>query len=74
MKLWTITAAALFALMMAMPGAARADIGNVHPQTPQPAFQQTALAPQPVTLAWYRGRPWACANRHFRRHHWWLCH
>ena len=73
MKLWTTAAAATFALMMAMPGAARADVGNVHPQTPQPVFQQTALVPQPVTLAYYR-RPWACANPHFRRHHWWLCH
>jgi hypothetical protein len=73
MKLWTTAAAAIFALMMAMPGASRADVGNVHPQTPQPAFQQTALAPQPLeTLAYYH-RPWACSNPHFRRHHWWLC-
>lgn len=72
MKLWTTTAAALFALMMAMPSAARADVGNVHPQTLQPAIEQTALAPQPVTLAYYH-RPWACGNRYFRRHHYWLC-
>ncbi len=72
MKLWTIAAAALFALMMAMPGAARADVGNVHPQTLQPAIEQTALVPQPVTLAYYH-RPYACGNRYFRRHHWWLC-
>jgi len=73
MKLWTTTAAALFALMMAMPGAARADIGNVQPQTLQPAIQQTALAVQPfATLAYYH-RPWACGDRYFRHRHWWLC-
>lgn len=73
MKLWTTTAAAIFALMMAMPAAARADIGNVQPQALQPAIQQTALAPQPfATLAYYH-RPWACGNRFFRHHHPWLC-
>ena len=73
MKLWTTMAAALFALMMAMPGAARADIGNVHPQSLQPAIQQTALAPASFTTLAYYHRPWACGNRYFRRHHWWLC-
>jgi hypothetical protein len=72
MKLGRITTAALFALTMAMPGIAGADFGNVKPQTPQPAIQQTALAPQSLTtLAYYRG--WGCANPYFRRHHWWRC-
>lgn len=73
MKLWTTMAAAIFAVMMAMPSVVAADIGNVHPQTPQPAVTQTALAPQPLTTLAYYHRPWACGNRYFRRHHWWLC-
>ncbi len=74
MKLGRITATALFAFTMAMPGITGADVGNVKPQTPPPAIQQTAFAPQSLTtLAWYR-RPWACGNPHFRHHHWWLCH
>lgn len=74
MRLWTTTVAALFALlMMAMPGAARADLGNVHPQILQPVVIQQAAAPQPFATLAYYPQPWACRYRHFRRHHPWLC-
>ena len=66
MKLGTTVVAALFALlMMATSGTARAD-ENWYPQNWQPAVMQP--------VAFYHHRPWACANPHFRHHHWWLCH
>ncbi|MGB3550148.1 MAG: hypothetical protein WA993_05630 [Candidatus Binatus sp.] len=73
MKLYTTTIAALFGLlMMAMPGVASADVVAWHPQNLQPVVVQETVAPMPLTtVAYYR--PWACANRYFRRHHPWLC-
>ena len=64
----TITAiAALFSLIMLFaPGLASADSGNWQP----PAIQQVGYF-QPV--GYWHHRPGACANRHFRRHHRYLC-
>ena len=73
MKLYTTTIAALFGLLMvAMPGLAGADVVAWRPQNLQPVVIQETVAPMPyTTVAYYR--PWACANRYFRRHHPWLC-
>jgi len=58
--------------MMAMPSVAGADVAAARPQNVQPVVIQEAVAPMPLTtVAYYR--PWACADRHFRRHHPWLC-
>ena len=73
MKLYTTIVAALFGLlMMATTGVASADVVVVHPQNGLPVLVQEAVAPAQFTTVEYY-RPWACANRHFRRHHWWLC-
>jgi hypothetical protein len=73
MKLYTTTIAALFGLlMMAMPAVASTDVGLWHPPTLQPVVIQETVAPMPyTTVAYYR--PWACANRYFRRYHRWMC-
>ncbi len=73
MKLYTTTIAALFGLlMMAMPGVVSADVVAWHPRNLHPVVVQETVAPTPfTTVAYYR--PWACANRYFRRHHRWLC-
>jgi hypothetical protein len=73
MKLYTTTIAALFGLlMMAMPAVASADVVRWHPQVVQPVVVQEVVEPAPfTTVAYYR--PWACANRYFRRHHRWMC-
>jgi hypothetical protein len=74
MKIYTIIIAAMFGLlMMAMPKVASAEIFIRHVR---PVVQQV-VAPAPFTpIEYYRPyyRPWACANRHYRRHHWWRCH
>jgi len=73
MKLYPTTIAALFGLlMMAMPGVAGAEVVAWHPQNLQPVVIQETVAPVQYTTVAYH-RPWACANRYFRRHHRWLC-
>jgi len=73
MKLYATTIAALFGLLMlAMPSMASAEIVRVYPRPVQPVMVQEVVAPAPFTTVEYY-RPWACANRHFRRHHWWMC-
>jgi hypothetical protein len=71
MKTYTTIVAAMFGLlMMAMPNVASAEV-LVRPVRP-PVVQQV-VAPAPFTTIEYY-RPWACANPHYRRHHWWRCH
>ncbi len=73
MKRFTTAIVALFGLLMtAVPGVAGADVAAWGPQNLQPVVIQETVAPVPfTTVAYYR--PWACANRYFRRHHRWLC-
>ncbi len=74
MKLYTTTIAALFGLlMMAMPSVAGADVGAWRPQNFQPVAIQETVVPAPFTTLAYYNRPWACADRHYRHHHPWLC-
>jgi len=73
MKLYTTAIAALFGiLMMAMPSVAGADVVAWRPQNLRPVVIHEAVAPMPLTTVTYY-RPWACANRYFRRHHRWIC-
>ncbi|MGB0060541.1 hypothetical protein [Candidatus Binatus sp.] len=72
MKIQTsIAAATLGLLMMAMPTVASAEVRwnprPVHPVVVQEVVQPAAFTP----VAYYRS--FACANPHFRRHHWWRC-
>ena len=74
MKIYTTVIAAMFGLlMMAMPTVASAEV-FVRPVRPmRPVVVQQVVAPAPFrTIEYYR--PWACANPHYRRHHWWRCH
>jgi hypothetical protein len=59
----TITAiAAIFSLfMLTVPGAANAATLNWQPLAVQQGGYQT--------VGWFRGRPAACRNHYFRRHH-----
>ncbi len=71
MKIYTtVTAAMLGLLMMAMPTVASAEI-LVRPV--RPVVVHEVVAPAPFTTIEYY-RPWACANPHYRHHHWWRCH
>ena len=71
MKIYTTIIAATFGLlMMAMPQVASAEV-LVRPV--RPVVVRQVVAPAPFTPVRYY-RPWACANRHYRRHHWWRCH
>jgi len=70
MKVYTTIVAAMFGLlMMAMPNVASAAVFVRHVQ---PVMVQE-VAPAPFTTIEYF-RPWACANPHYRHHHWWRCH
>lgn len=74
MKLYTTTIAALFGLlMMAMPSVASAEFVRVYPRTVHPVVVREVVVPAPFTTVEYY-RPWACANPHYRHHHWWRCH
>ena len=66
----TITAiAAIFSLLVLMaPGRASADPGNWQP----PAIQQVEYS-HLYNVGFWGGRPIACRNRYFRRHHRYEC-
>ncbi len=61
MKLMLTAVAGMFSLFMLIsPGHANADVINWQPA----GIQQ---------VGFFGGRPLACHNRHFRRHHYYLC-
>ena len=73
MKRLTTSILALFGLLMvAMPSVASAEVVRVYPRSVQPMVVQEVVAPAPFTTVEYY-RPWACANPHYRHHHWWKC-
>jgi len=68
MKLAITTVAAIFFLLvLIIPGRASADPGNWQPQT----IQQIGY--QPYNASYWGYYPYACRDRHFRRHHPFLC-
>jgi hypothetical protein len=69
MKLWKITIAAMFALLMlTLPGRASANTGHWQP----PEIQESA-GYQLFATAYYGHHPYTCRDPRFRRHHRWLC-
>jgi len=69
MKLMITAVATMFSLFMLIsPGHANADPGNRQ----SPAIQQVEYSNLHYVGFW-GGRPLACHNRYFRRHHWHLC-
>jgi hypothetical protein len=69
MKLTITAIAAMFSLLMLItPGRASADPGNWQP----PAIQQVGDY-QLRNVGFWSGRPIACHNRYFRRHHRYEC-
>ena len=66
MKLTITAIAAIFSLfMLTAPDSANAATLNWQPTTIQQGGYQT--------VGWFRGRPLACSNHYFRRHHRWEC-
>ena len=58
MKIRTTIIAAMFGLLMMA--------------MPNVASAEVVNGAGATTIAYYR--PWACANPHYRHHHWWRCH
>ena len=73
MKIYTTMIAAMFGiLMMAMPSLASAEVVRLYPRPVHPVVVPQVVAPAGFTTVEYY-RPWACANPHYRHHHWWRC-
>ena len=69
MKLWKITIAAMFALLMlTLPEPASANPGHW-----QPREIHEFAGYRPFTTASYGHHLFACRDPRFRRHHRWLC-
>lgn len=79
MKLWKITIAAMFALLMlTLPERASANPRHWQPQVIQePAryrpFAQEPARYRPFATAYDGHHLFACRDPRFRRHHRWLC-
>jgi len=69
MKLTITGIAAMFSLLMLMaPGPAKADSINW-----QPAGLQQGAYSHVYNVGFWGGRPIACSNHYFRRHHRYMC-
>ena len=74
MKIYTTIVGAMFGLLMvAMPSLASGEVVRWYPRPMHPVVVRQVVAPAPFTTVEYF-RPWACANPHYRHHHWWRCH
>ena len=74
MKIYTTIVGAMFGLLMvAMPNLASGEVVRWYPHPMHPVVVRQVVAPAPFTTVEYF-RPWACANPHYRHHHWWRCH